>query len=213
MPHTTKKRKTSDKGAIALKKVNRLLATRELKAHYIATEVSAQNVILLNNIAQGDTAETRDGHMVAGKTLELTCTVHASNVQGIDGAQVCEVALVLDKRQQVGVAPNFNDIWQGTARQGHLTNNDFRDRFTILRKKRVLLHVTSLNQGNVGEYTAETWSWLVPFKRGLKLQWDGASGTANIGNGLYLTFDLFGYDVQGTNIELQFNSKLAFTDA
>ena len=214
MPHVTKKRKMNDKGALALRKVNRLMATRELKAHYINRVLSVAAIVSqISDIAQGDTNETRDGHMATAKRLEVSCTVHALNVQGVDGPQVCDIALVLDKRQQVGTAPNFDAIWRGTAERGFHTNNDNRDRFQVLRKRRIILHVPSLNSGNVAEYTAETFEWDVPFKRGLKLQWDGASGTSYVGNGLYLTFDRHAFDAGGPSLSLEFASKLTFTDA
>ncbi len=210
-----KKRKTSDKGALALRKVNRLLKTRESKAFYAAGELlNAKTVVSLAEVVQGEQASERDGNQVTAKKLEIALTIRATNLEGLDGPQVMEVALVLDRRQQVGMLPNFDDVWLGAIETGFQTRNDFRDRFVILRKKRVILYPTALTANSTVEYTAANFDWDVKFKSGLNLQWEGASGTTWVGNGLYLTYDAFAYDSEEfASIKASYGSKLSFTDA
>lgn len=120
------------------KRIQTILAAEEVK--YLDTGVTVSNlttapqVFALNDVAQGDTATTRDGNAAHSKYLQFIFSCNTTILNG--GPACCKVAFVLD-RQPNGVAPLFQQAYDTSV--GPLWSNmkniaTNQDRFVILKE-------------------------------------------------------------------------------
>jgi len=124
------------------KRISALLASEEVKYLDVGITVSSltttPQIFALNDVAQGDTAFTRDGNACHSKYLQYIFGCNATILNG--GPAMCKVALILD-RQPNGVAPIYSQIYDTAV--GPLWSNmkniaTNQDRFVILREYDIL---------------------------------------------------------------------------
>lgn len=173
----------------------------EMKKFDIDSSTSTSgNVILFNEIGQGDTDQTRSGNSILMRSLSLRGYIKSNA-----SATSTRVRLVIfiDKQQISDTAPAQGDILDGD--QNSITanlNNNTVGRFSILANK-----VYTINQFISG--VAVT----VPFKFFFRLQkharYNGTTGADIQKNGVYM---LVVHD-EATNVPtIGYTSRLTYTD-
>lgn len=69
------------------------------------------NAVCLNQIAEGDDYNQRDGRMIFGKYVQVDCMIHAPSTSGNDWGFA---AIVIDLQSNLA-APNFSDVFNAPA--------------------------------------------------------------------------------------------------
>jgi len=92
--------------------------------------LSTGGVVLMNGIAQGDSAVTRTGNSIFCRALNIKgiVTKNASNTTG----HLLRISVVIDNQNIADTTPNFSDIYTASGVFSHL-NPDTVGRFTVLR--------------------------------------------------------------------------------
>lgn len=203
---------TATPGRTALALVRKMMNQRERKAHITsASTTGVQVVIPLHDIAEGDTGGTRSGLAIVGKTLELS-----GSINPIDNAGMpiyIHVAVVVDKQQEAGAAPDFTSVWDSDPRSGvHLDRENIK-RFTVLFKRRLLLQQAN-EQGGGGDLGVMSAQFNAKLSlRDIGIRYQSSSATSYQKSGVYLTYTFMHAD--GTTVSgptLNYYSRLWFTD-
>lgn len=109
----------------------------KIDTSYSTTVGTTANVALLNNIATGDTANTRTGISVLLKYAYISLTFNRSTAATTAYSQL-RMLLVQDTEQVGDTSPAYSDVIEGGLSSG-LLNRDTMGRFTILLDKQLNL--------------------------------------------------------------------------
>jgi len=120
------------------RKVNGITRTMNAELKYrdeplgTASIASTGSFVLLNNLAQGDSATTRTGNSVVARTLEMRFNIRW-NAAAASTSQGLRVMLLWD-RQANGSLPALNTVLQATDYLSPV-NDSFRKRYKVIYDK------------------------------------------------------------------------------
>lgn len=156
--------------------------------------------VLLNGMAQGDSAQTREGRVILMKKLQLCWSVYLAGAS--TGGAPFRIKVVYDK-QSNGAAPAITDILQND--DFHAFNNLFSNpRFVTLYD-----HITPPISAT-GEY-CQAGKVLIPMN--LQCHYSGTGGTiGSINSGAIYIFCAQQSQIKIGNPALSFQSRIRFTD-
>lgn len=195
--------KKEGKAAKALRKVNKLNRMLKPEIKYGTIPHNSQTVSStgtteghLTGIAQGDTAQTRDGNQIHVISAEVRGHVYADAASS--GVSVIRLILVRDKQQVADTNASFTNVF-GTSNVDVLPYHARIERFQILRDQTFTLPVT-------GE-RVKSFHWKV--KLNLPVHYNDIANTDIQKNGVYL----MAVSNEPTNMPvLYYTSRIKFYD-
>lgn len=226
-----KKRRPTKSVKFVKKVVNRVLNTRGIKPEVKIFDNSAviANVplstapyaTLLNNIAQGDSVSTRDGNIINMKYLDVKMVLSPKSlpatggVQGAGDNRECMVGvrmmIVRDKQEDGTFA--IGDLLQSTSAD----DRQLISPTSIAQQKRYEILYDRVRFCELGK-NYHLLRARVPFKRPLKVIYNGTAATDIQKNGIYfvLFYNDFGVPTTGTDINdgprFTYYSRILYTD-
>lgn len=216
--------RTDYMAALALREVRDLKRTREKKTFDTTLAAQAfdngattgQFAQTLVNIAQGDTAVTRDGNQIAVHSVHIKGQVL---INSTDLNQRCfvKIDLVQDRQTVADTNPGWSTVFTDTATGAatdSMLNADVRARFKVLKTWRCALAIGSGTGTSIGgDNKGCLFDCYLRFKKPLILWYNGTASTDIQRNNilLYATTDTDG--ATAAIADMDFKSRVVFTDA
>ncbi len=201
------KAKTVRRGQVKSIVRNMLHPERKFFDQFLAaTTLSSQTMHVistgyLNDVDQGDTNITRQGNVIAGKSLELNYTL-ALHASGTVDAFV-RVVVVLDRLNDSSTAIAANNVFETHTIQRYdaLSLYDKKARYKILYDA---MHLIPILERSTCYKTVR-----IPLPKSLKCTFTGAAGTNYGKNGISM---FVGTSVSSNLPNIAMNSRFIFTD-
>lgn len=176
----------------ALRRIKRLEHNFEVKyfnSSYTTPLVAAGDVFPLTNIAQGDTALTRDGNDITLRSVRVIGSVSLSSdvPQSVAGSQTYRMIIFQDKQQVADTDPAVTDVLLTAGVYSPYNYPAVKERFKILHDKLYTLNP----QGAIAQFDAGIRQhqrnhnlWVFPTVK--KMMFNGASATDYQKGGLFM---------------------------
>ncbi len=138
------KKSSKSAGKLALKKVNKILSTRELKKLELDVSTTSTETALINPmnlVATGDSGIEREGNVISLENFLCNYSIRMNTSDDFCNVRV----MVIQDNQVDGAAPSIGDILQYTGSEKIITSPLNLD--GALRFKKLYDRVHSFNQG------------------------------------------------------------------
>ncbi len=182
-------------------------------------EVSPATLLCLNSMAQGDTASSRDGHVIVMTSIHITGNIKQAP---IDSVAIAEeepfgvLYLVMDT-QTNGVQLNSEDVFHNEAATALCAANPVRDltfgkRFIILKKFRFNFSGRGVYVHDLAATTVNRIGVSIPFEihRKFKIPVRFNDGSATVASIVDNSLHLICYCTGQNQTTLNYNARLRF---
>lgn len=207
-------RMTSRKVPLATK-IRRVVENSEEKKYFETAgsqaDTTATGVIVpLNNIAEGNDFNQRDGRKVRNKYVEADVVMAISTAQAVAGTtRIGTWHLVLD-RQPNGTAPTFGQIFDTTICepwQAYKNVQQFAQRFKILKTERFVIGTAEAGQ----TYRLNAFINMMNLSDVDQItHWPGSTGVVPNTNALYLVY--VSDETAGSQCVISWATRVVYVD-